>query len=102
MPGATDFLGDAYYNQNPLAAFYKRFNLGGSNPRQAAFGRYANNRYGDIYNQYQSQLPDNPNQGFYDFLGGQNLGNEFANLAPSQRGDRSFRDPNVIFRRRRY
>ena len=102
MPGATDFLGDAYYNANPLAAFFKRFNLGSGAPRQRAFGNYANSRYNDIYSRYQAQLPDNPNQGFYDFLGGQDLNSEFSNLAPQQRQDRSFNNPNAVYKRRRY
>lgn len=98
MAGAEDFLGTSYYNSNPMAAFYKRFGLG----QNTAFNRYANSRYGDIYNKYQGQLPDNPNQGFYEFLGGMDLGSEFGNLAPQLRGDQSFRSPNVMMRRRRF
>ena len=102
MPGANDFLGDAYYNQNPMAAFFQRFGLGGGAPRNRAFNTYANSRYNDVYGAYQAQLPNNPNQGFYDFLQGQDLNKEFSNLAPELRGDQSFRSPKVMYKPRRY
>ena len=91
MPGASDFLNDTYYSQNPQAAFWNRFNLG----RNTNQDRYAQGQYGNVYNQFQAQLPNNPNQSFYDFLSGVDLEDQFRNLAPSQRGTKA--PPKIRF-----
>ncbi len=82
MPGAGDFLSPTYYAQNPEAAFWNKFGLGGTSKKQ----KFQQGRYGDIRQQYLANAPNNPNLGFQDFLSRFNLDNEFNNLSPIQRG----------------
>jgi hypothetical protein len=72
------FLGD-----NPAAALYNIFpEAQGS----TGFSDFVRGSQGRLYSTYLSQLPENPNMLFYDFLQNQDLGKQFKSLAPRQRG----------------
>jgi hypothetical protein len=96
----TDFLGDAFYAQNPTATFYNQFGGASGFGTKAEFLR---SRQNPLYNQYQAGLPQNPNQSFMDFLRPFNLEGEFQALAPRQRGEfPGMYSPRVEYRDRRF
>lgn len=95
-----DPLAMAFFGQNPLAAFFNRFGGAGGFGNRAEFIR---GRFNPLYSQYQSQLPQNPNQTFLDFIQPFNLDQEFNSLAPRQRGENpGLYAPRTIFRGRRF
>lgn len=93
-----DLLNEEFYGGQPEAGFYNVFPQAyKSNP----YGQFLRGSQTRAYNKYLSELPQNPNRSFRDFLGGLDLGGEFAGLAPSQRGE-TFRSPQVRFANRTY
>ena len=90
---------DWYLNNEPNAGwvqFLQSQGLYGNDLRS----RFARNQYNRVYGQYQTVAAQDPNVGFYDWLknSGLDLGGEFGNLAPSDRGD--FSDCNTNSRAR--
>ena len=89
-----------FLGSNQGAAFYSVFpQAGGTNP-YSDFLRGSQSR---TYGSYLAELPKNPNLLYQDFLKGQDLGSQFKNLAPSQRGENPSRfAPPVRFLPSRY
>lgn len=77
-----------YFNDNPTAAWWDyimRFNLGGTNNPS----RYAQSQQNRYYNMFQAEAPNNPSEGFYDWLNRKSPGlqGEYFTQSPNQRGD---------------
>ena len=98
--GFMDDLIRAFLGSNQQAALFNLFpQAGGTTP----FSDFLRGSLGRLFNAYQGQLPTNPNQLFQDFLGRQNLQQQFQNLAPRQRGEnQSMFSPQVRFSPRRF
>ena len=91
MPELNPFLNDLFYNPDDpasgsdrrTAGYYAHFPKAGGISAYSNFLRGSQGRY---YNQYLSQLPQNPNMLFTDFLKGVNPEDEFEALPNSQKG----------------
>lgn len=96
----ADLLTEEFYGEKPEAGFYNVFPQAYSaNP----FGSFLRGSKERSYNRYLSELPQNPDRSFRDFLKGLDLSSEFSGLAPSQRGvNTQLYSPAVRFMNRRY
>lgn len=90
---------DWYLNNDPNAGwvqYLQNQGLFGFDPRS----QWARGQQSRAYGQYQAAASQDPNLGFYDWLGasGLDLSGEYGNLAPTARGD--FSDRTVSNRAR--
>jgi hypothetical protein len=84
----ADPLERLYLNQNPDAGFWRYLmsrGWGGTDP----LSEYARRQQSRAYGQYSAFAAQNPDQGFFDYLeqNKPDFYSDFANQAPSQRGD---------------
>jgi len=79
--GLLDFL-----NNVPGAGYAGFLRSQGVSPTMSSpFASYVRGRYGDLYEDYQSELPYNPSLLWTDYLKRFNMGREFSSLSPKAR-----------------
>lgn len=79
-----NFLED-YWNAEPAAA-YSQWSQGQGN-QSNIFSDWLRGQYGQYQNKYMAASPSNPNQGWMDYLKGQNPTTEYQGLSASERGE---------------
>lgn len=78
-----------YLNQDPTAGFMSYLQGQGLNGGVSQQDKFAQGQYSNYYNNYLASAASDPTLGFYDYLQKNNpqIGQDFNNQSPEQRGD---------------
>ena len=74
-----------FLGSSPEAAF--NYTFAPQLAKQSPFGNWLQGRQSDYFGQYLGKVANDPSLSYVDFLGGVNPQQEFAALAPRQRGE---------------
>lgn len=96
-----DELTKIYYANNPQAAF--DFLYPGATSGRGNKSKWLSGQHDRLFRQYATQGPSGPNASYFDFLGGQDLENEWNRATPGMRGENpSAYSPSVRYNFRRF